>query len=225
MISPFVKVYYFTLPIFLLDPPTDGVIRKDSYGQGKLFPSEGAMKNKSGLHWGWDGEDKWTHTTVRASLGMGLCHEWRKVKGWQARVGLWVSCNRRELRKKLAWQELWMGKRKKLTPEGQLEQVPIREGWVWCRRGWGESLIFSLSAVVMTHLFHAAVCLFEQKLMLNLYDRSNLAGGALSSVLQHQWKKKLKEISKEKILHIYFAPVRKAISILSYGTACLGCII
>lgn len=103
MISPFVKVYYFTLPIFLSDPPTDGVIRKDSCGQGKLFASEGAMKSKSGLHGRWDGEDKWTHTTVKASLGLGLCHERRKVEVWQARVGLWASCNRRgELRKKLA---------------------------------------------------------------------------------------------------------------------------
>lgn len=80
MISPFVKVYYFTLPIFLLDPPTDGVIRKDSCGQEKLLPSEGAMKNKSGLHGGWDGEDKCTHTTVRASLGMVFVMNGEKSK-------------------------------------------------------------------------------------------------------------------------------------------------
>lgn len=63
--------------------------------------------------------------------------------------------------------------------------------------------LLSLSALIMTHLFHVAVCHFEDKPTLKLYDRSNLDGGALSSVLQHQWKKKLEEISKTKKILIF----------------------
>lgn len=163
-----------------------GAIIKVSYGQGKLFPSIEAMKGKvcSARRGGVERRNGHTPLSGLLLLSLGLCREWRKVKVWQARVGLWASCNRRgELRKKLAWQELWIGKRRKLTLEGQLEQLQIREDRVWCRRVWGESLILSLSAVVMTHFLDAAVRHFEHKPMLKLYDRSNLGGGELSSVL------------------------------------------
>lgn len=73
-----------------------------------------------------------------------------------------------------------------------------------------------LSAVMMTHIFHAVMCHSEQKPMLKLYGRSNLGGGALSSVLQHQWK----ESSKTKNI-MHFVGVGKVISILSSGATCL----
>lgn len=77
----------------------------------------------------------------------------------------------------------------------------------------------------MTYLFHAAVCLFEHKPMLNLYDTSNLAGGSTIISAAASAEEKVGRNFKEKKPHIYFKAVKKAISILSYGTACPGCII
>jgi len=51
---------------------------------------------------------------------------------------------------------------------------------------------------MMTHLLHAAVSHFEEKPMLKFYDRSNLGGGVLSSVLLCQWKKNFEQISNVK---------------------------
>lgn len=73
-----------------------GAIIKASCGQGMLFPSIEAATSMACSAWRVGREEEWTHTTVRASFSLGLHHGWKKVKAWQARVGLWALVTEEE---------------------------------------------------------------------------------------------------------------------------------